>query len=85
MGNIRAPISDTYPNLAIKLFVTPSMSPVYMNKPAYTIIDLRDSDFSLKDMDWRYFDILTYMITRLTFFSTISPHKKYRLNLNSLA
>jgi hypothetical protein len=39
-ADIRAPYSATYPDLSLPMFLTPSVSPIFLNNPGYSILDL---------------------------------------------
>ena len=43
-GEIRAPKSSRYPNLNIKIMMTPSVTPDGFMNPGYTILDLNESN-----------------------------------------
>lgn len=39
-ADIRAPVSASYPDLSLSMLLTPSVSPIFMNNPGYTVLDL---------------------------------------------
>ena len=51
-GQIRMPQSSRYPELQVPIIVSQSMSPVYMNNPSVTTLQIvKENDtFSLKNM-----------------------------------
>ena len=76
-ADIRAPISNKYPDLNIPLILTPSVSPYFDNNPGYTVLDL---ELDQKTKVWssplahlRYFQLFEYTLSRSISFLTVDP------------
>lgn len=41
---VKAPLSNTHPDLDLKIIITPSVCPVYKNNPAYTLAKFGKSE-----------------------------------------
>lgn len=44
-ASIKAPVSEIVNDLNLVILVTPSISPVYFNNPAFTVLRLEDRGF----------------------------------------
>ena len=59
-GGIRAPVSDTVPDMALKIVISPSLSPVYLNNPGFSEIDyhkISSQDYHFDRINFHYFDL----------------------------
>jgi hypothetical protein len=79
---VRAPISKTYPAISKTLFVTPATSPVYMNNPGYSIMELTAED-GITKVDWRFYQLYQYLLFRIKNFITIDPESLYNVKFNN--
>jgi hypothetical protein len=86
-ADVRAPFSATYPELNLPMFLTPSVSPIYLNNPGYSVVDLelgaatREKRVSM--VNWRFFQLYEYTVTRTvaSSFLTINPEELYGIKL----
>jgi len=70
-GEIKAPLSSNFPDLALPIMLSPSTSPIFFNNPGYTILDIEDGVSKL--VHWRHLQLYQYSIGRMPSFSTIKP------------
>jgi hypothetical protein len=69
-GEIRAPKSARYPDLNITIMMTPSVSPIGLMSPAYTILDLNEFKPSAT---WRFLQMQDYIMYQWPYFNTLNP------------
>lgn len=57
-ADVRAPFSANFPDLNLPMFLTPSVSPIFMNNPGYSVIDLHPGAASMEKrvslVNWRF-------------------------------
>ena len=57
-GEIRAPLSERYPELSLTILMTPCVSPLGLLNPGYTVIDIAKSSSTKSGFNpiavWRY-------------------------------
>ena len=51
-ADIRAPMSTLHPGFTLPMVLTPSASPIFMNNPGYSMIDV---DQMISKVEWRFF------------------------------
>lgn len=65
------------------MFLTPSVSPIFLNNPGYSIIDIDPLNpvvgNRVPKVEWRFFQLYEYMLTRTrsTSFITFDPQAVY--------
>ena len=52
-ADIRAPYSQTYPDLKVVHYATPSISPIFGNNPGYSVMEIEGSN--VIELHWRFF------------------------------
>lgn len=55
---IKAPLSTNHTGLSLKIFASPSISPVYDNNPGYTFLTL-GSDLKVEDFHMKFLRLYT--------------------------
>ncbi len=71
------------------MFMTPSVSPIYLNNPGYSVIDVdslnSDMGKRIKNVDWRFFQLYEYILTRVvsTSFITFDPQAVYGVEFSN--
>ena len=66
-GAIKSPISNNVEDLNFNLIISPSVSPIYENNPAYTSITLETSPYNerslaISDLHFNFFDLTAYQM-----------------------
>ena len=76
-ADLRAPMSSKFSDLSIPLLSSPSVSPIFMNNPGYSMLDFNyndDNDDSLEiDYNWRFMQLYVYIATKIKVFITMKP------------
>ena len=67
-GEVRAPVSSRYPNLALPIVMNPSVSPIGLMMPSYAILEIPKAD--APKIIWRSLDLLQYYMTQLPIYTT---------------
>ncbi len=78
-ADILAPMSPAHTQYKLPLFLTPSVSPVYMNNPGYSVMDIDSQGIS--NVEWRFFQLYEYTLTRsiASSFITMLPQKMFNV------
>ena len=82
MGEIRAPVSEDYPDLELKVIMTPSITPMFTNNPGYTILEVDKESFSFK-IEWNFLQFQELGIFRVENFVTYNPEELYDFDPNN--
>jgi hypothetical protein len=73
-GEVRAPVSVKQPNLELVIMMTPSISPLGLLQPGYTIIDVTPSTTKAV---WRFLQLHNYILYRWPSFQTVDLENDY--------
>jgi hypothetical protein len=77
-ADITAPMSTAHPGFTLPMFLTPSASPIFMNNPGYSMVNI---DQSINDVQWRFFQLYEYSLSRSvsSSFITVLPEKMFNV------
>ncbi|CDW78580.1 UNKNOWN [Stylonychia lemnae] len=84
-ADIRAPLSSEFPNLELKMIITPSGSPIFNNNPGYTYIEMHGSTGKISDLKWRYFQLYSYIFMKLKSFAEVDPQSLLSIDINDVS
>lgn len=79
-GEIKAPLSASYPDLNISMALSPSVSPIFGNNPGYSIIDF-NQNFTSTLVNWRFLQLYEYAVTQSVYLSMITVHPQILFNV----
>jgi len=82
-GEIRAPVSSRYPSLSLPILMNPSVSPIGLMMPSYSILDL--PHFGVPKIYWRSLNLLDYYVTQIPLFYTNDPQQQYNISLGEVS
>jgi len=86
-GKILAPVSQEVPNMNLRLLVSPSISPVYFNNPAFSRLWLEEDDdlgkLQLDSFKYVYFNLLGYLMFGSNHFREIDLQSTLGMDLSS--
>jgi hypothetical protein len=80
-GEVRAPVSARYPKLSLPIAMNPSISPIGLMNPSYSILDMPKG--ASPYLVWRSLNLFEYHVTQLHLFTTIDPQSRFNLSLSS--
>jgi len=75
-AEFRAPIDDS--GIRIPYLITPSISPVYLNNPSYTLLNLSESSI---DINIHSLQLYRYMFSGSQTWTTSNPKDDFKLDL----
>lgn len=75
-AEIRAPVSSRYPDFNVTILLTPSVTPMAIMMPAYSIIDFKKEQEGSRPVPyviWRFLQLHDYTIYQYATFTTLDP------------
>jgi len=61
-ADVRAPVSSEIENLDLRIFISPSISPVYRNQPSYTLLQLDNQSRTVTGLNSWSFNLQNYRL-----------------------
>ena len=75
-----APKSSMYPDINVPILISPSVSPIFMNNPAFSRLDISESG-EIK-VHSRFLQLQYYLVLGVEIWTKVQP-EEYGLNLNN--
>ncbi|TNV78371.1 hypothetical protein FGO68_gene16121 [Halteria grandinella] len=82
-GEVRAPKSTRYPDLDVTIMMTPSISPLGLLQPGYSILDFPVQAGLYPSAVWRYLQLHDYIIYQWPSFSTLDIQQSFNITLGN--
>lgn len=84
-GDIRAPMMHPFgiPDPKSVFLICPSISPIFKNNPAYSILDVDAITPKITDLTWRFLNLDSFIFNnRQVDMSTVKPQQEFNIDLN---
>jgi hypothetical protein len=76
-----SPKAENFEQINTVFLITPAVSPIYMNNPGFTILDI-SNDNKISDVHHTYFQLWKYIAFKQITYSTINFIESYGIDMN---